>query len=132
MAKRETKEPVAVVESSKKAYYSHAKILAGKPQEKQDIETLEKAGFKVDNPYHPKYSEWWETEGIEFGRVLIEANDVFVFRALPDGTITSGVAKELKWAEQADKPIIELPYALSERTARSIESTVEYYKGVGK
>lgn len=132
MAKRTSAAEPVVIESSKKAYYSHAKILVKTEQEKADIETLEKAGFKVDNPYHAKYSEWWETEGIEFGRVLIEANDVFVFRALPDGTITAGVAKELKWAEEANKPIIELPYALSERVARSIENTVEYYKKAKK
>jgi hypothetical protein len=116
----------------KKAYYSHAKVVAHTPQEKSDIETLESAGFKVDNPYHPKYSEWWETEGIEFGKALVQSNDVFVFRALPDGSIPAGVAKELGWAEEAGKPIIELPYALSQRKTRTVAETVEYYKEVGK
>jgi len=112
----------------KKAYYSHAKIIVNTQQEKDDFLTLEKAGYIVDTPYHPKYQEFWETEGIEFGKVLIEANDVFVFRALPDGTLPSGVAKELAWAEEANKPIIELPYALAQRKALSMKDTVEYYR----
>lgn len=111
-------------------YYSHSKLLRGSTQEEADIELLEKLGFKVDNPYSPMYSDFWETEGFEFGKTLIEKNDAFAFRALPDGKIASGVAKELKTAMDMGKPILELPFSLTSRSM-SVEETVEWFKEVG-
>lgn len=121
------KETLAV--SSRKVYYSHAKNTNNTAQEKQDIETLQALGFVVDNPYHSKYQEFWETEGFEFSKVLIESNDVFAFRALSDGRISAGVAKEVAIAESIGKPVIELPYSLSERVKLNITDTVALYAG---
>lgn len=130
MAKRETESIAVIVSSAKKVYYSHAKNTVNTEQEKRDIATLGMLGFNVDSPYHPKYIEFWETEGIEFGKVLIEANDIFAFRALPDGRIPAGVAKELGWAEASGKPIIELPYSLEQRIKLNVTETVAEYNKV--
>lgn len=113
---------------NKKAYYSHAKIIARSEQERKDIELLETLGFVVDNPYHPKYIEFWETEGFEFSKILIDNNDIFVFRALSDGRIPAGVAKEVAIAETSGKPIIELPYSLNERVKLNVTETVLEYE----
>lgn len=115
----------------KSVYYSHAKIIKNSKQEKEDIALLESFGFEVDNPHHPRYDEFWETEGMEFSKTLIEANEFFVFRCLPTGKISIGVAKEIKIAQSLGKPILELPYTLSERML-TLEETLEFAKEIGR
>jgi hypothetical protein len=56
---------------------------------------------------------------------------VLAFRALPDGTIPSGVAQEIKWAGEAGIPVIELPSAVNRRTL-TLDQTREYLKEIGQ
>lgn len=112
-------------------YYSHTKLLRGTRQETEDIRHLESLGFTVDNPYDIKYMECWEEEGISFGKTLIEKNDGFVFRALPDGSIPVGVGKEVAWAKALGKPVIEMPFDISHRL-RNMDETLEFFKESGK
>ena len=56
--------------------------------------------------------------------------DVVAFRALPDGRIPAGVAKEIEWAQTNGIPVIELPASLSTRTM-SVAHTREYLREVG-
>lgn len=120
----------------KTVYYSHPKIMRGSAQEKEDTLFLQILGFTVESPYDPKYSDAWESEGIEFGRTLVEIYDAVAYRLTSDNRISAGVAKELKWAIELGKPIIEMPkaeiveYSKKDIIERSmtIDETVEYFR----
>lgn len=121
-----------------KAYYSHPKSYKGSKEEGEDIDLLESLGYDVENPYDIKFSEFWQTEGIGFGRTLVEMCDVMAFRGLKNGKIGAGVGKELGFALEAGKKIIELPEGIeideTDINGRilSIDETVEYFNTVGK
>lgn len=121
-----------------KLYYSHPKSYKGSKEEAEDISLLESLGYEVENPYNPKFADIWQTEGIGFGKILVEMCEIFAFRPLSTGQIGAGSAKEIQWALNAQKRILEMPSAvpfdaetLDER-ALSIDETVEFFKTVGK
>ena len=62
---------------------------------------------------------------------LVLSCEALAFRALPDGSIPSGVAQEIQWAVQAGLPVIELPSAVNRRTL-TIEQTREYLSEIGQ
>jgi hypothetical protein len=66
-----------------------------------------------------------------FKKIIVDSCDVFAFRALPDGSIPAGVAKELGWALEAHKPILELPSNVLRRMI-SLEATRQYLAEVGQ
>lgn len=120
-------------------YYSHPKTYKGSKEEAEDIKKLELEGYTVENPYNPKFADLWQTEGIAFGKSLVDMCDAVAFRPLSNGKIGAGVGKELGWAIELNKPIIEMPSAnfvtdeesLAERVL-SIDDTVEFFNTVGK
>lgn len=132
-----------------KAYYAHCIAIYSTPQEDRDVATLEEMGFTVSNPNRPDVQAkcdfvrgQFNTAG-PFGyndaseavmhlvfRPLVEEADVFVFRALPDGRIPSGVALELQWARDMQKPVIELPSNISSR-GMTLQATREYLHEIG-
>lgn len=121
-----------------KAYYAHCMAIYNTKQEERDLLTLTDLGFDVLNPNTPEvsqgikaYKEQHPSDYMSYFKNLVEQCPVFVFRALPDGKIPSGVAKELEWAQQMNKFIIELPSAVSQRTLTHAE-TIEYLKEIGQ
>ncbi len=121
------------------AYYAHCIALYNTPQEDRDVELLTRIGFKVYNPNNEKVdrdvkalkAQGPDTDYMDYFRRLILASNILVFRALPDGSIPSGVAKEIEFAKAADKPIIEVPSAVERRTL-SLNATREYLREVGQ
>jgi len=125
-----------------KAYYAHCKSLYETPQEARDIAMLEKLGFEVVNPnskaVREEFERWRETYGhdvsydpMDFFRGLAAECDVVVFRALPDGRISAGVAEELNAAVGKGVPVLELLRGLSWR-AMSVSQTREYLCEIGQ
>lgn len=121
-----------------KVYYSHPKTYKRSNEETEDISLLESLGYEVENPYDPKFSDIWQTEGIQFGKTLVEMCDTIAFRPLSNGKIGAGVGKEIGWAIELGKTIIEMPSAspfdagtFHERVL-SIDDTVEFFNTVGK
>lgn len=142
-------------------YYAHCMSIYGKLTEARDVEALRALGFAVVNPNDQDISKrceeirdtvertgYWEAgspgPGLTFRytdastaimevifKPLARSCDVLAFRALPDGTIPAGVAKEIQWAIEAGKTIIELPCSLKRRTL-SVELTREYLREVGQ
>lgn len=119
-------------------YYAHCVAIYGSKQEERDVETLEKLGFYVNNPNTPEHQAGYmavkEAGGdamTEYFKHRVEENDVFAFRANPDGSIPSGVHKELKWAMDAGLLIIELPCGCLRR-GLTYELTKEYLHDVGE
>lgn len=119
-----------------KAYYAHCVALYGTVQEERDLEALEALGLDVLNPNHPTHAEGCQAVKDSGGNVmdyfkpLVESAEVFVFRALPDGSIPSGVALEHEWALAAGKIIIELPSNVVRRKL-DYPQTCDYLRDVG-
>lgn len=121
-----------------KIYYSHPKTYKNSKEEAQDIKLLESRGFEVENPYNPKFSDLWQTEGIGFGKTLVEMCDRVAFRPLSNGKISAGSVKELGWAKELGKPILEMPSGTNfdesslESRLLTIDETVEFFSTVRK
>ena len=119
-------------------YYSHPKTYKNSAESEQDIGLLEALGYGVISPYDPKFSDLWQEEGIKFGKVLVDMCDYVAFRPLSNGKIGAGVGKELGWAIELQKPILEMPSAFpfDENTLKerllSIDETVEFFNTIGK
>jgi len=119
-------------------YYAHTMVSYNSTIERDDIELLEKLGFYVDNPNQEKYRhELYEhTKNLGAASVmdyfcsLVEKNDLLAFRALPDGNIPSGIAKEVNHAYLLGIPVIELPCSIEKRSM-NYDNTKEYFKELG-
>lgn len=129
-----------------KVYYAHFMGIFNTPQEKRDIEMLERLGLEVVNPNTPgiqaqvkkqlkieSYMSMFNT--VFFFRV--RNCEVFAFRPLPDGRIPGGIAMELKVAQEwrnkddSSKIIIELPCGIHSRSMGK-EDTREYLENMGE
>jgi hypothetical protein len=122
-----------------KAYYAHCVALYDTPQEHRDRLLLGRLGYTIYDPDSPEVDAEIARlkaanptgDYMEFFRGLVTACDVFAFRALPDGRIPAGVAKELGFAVAAGMPIFELPSGVLARSI-SVEETREYLHEVGQ
>jgi len=127
-----------------KVYYAHFMGIYNTPQEKRDVETLEALGFEVLNPNTPETKEQCKREfdhvsnDEEYQRAFsvvfhpkVSQCEVFAFKALPDGRIPGGVAIELRWAQLANKLIIELPSGTYARCMGK-DDTREYLRDIGQ
>jgi hypothetical protein len=114
-------------------YYAHCKSIYGTPQEKRDIELLERLGFEVINPNLPEHDKACEkcNDKMFYFTGLVKLADALAFRALPSGEIPSGVGKEIDAARSKDIPIIELPN-FSLRNVMSVFRTKMYLKECGE
>lgn len=119
-------------------YYAHSMVSYNSTIERDDIELLERLGFYVDNPNQEKYRvecyEYTRKLGsasvMDYFCSLVELNDLLAFRALPDGTIPSGIAKEVAHAYLIGIPVIELPCSVEKRSM-DYATTKEYFKELG-
>ena len=122
-----------------KIYYGHCQAIYGSPQDKRDVEMLIKMGFDVVNPSDPEHEAMAKKmkgcgQGdrvMDYFVSLVEGCDAVAFRALPDGAIPAGVAKEIERAVMSGKPVIELPSCISRRVL-TVEQTREYLKEIGQ
>lgn len=126
-----------------KVYYAHCIGLYDTFQEIRDINTLLGLKLEIVNPNNPetdkKYKELLKSVNTNEGynqvfdsifNSKIDICDVFAFRSLPDGRISAGVARELKYAKETGKIIIELPSNIISRSITK-EETKEYLKEIG-
>ncbi|MGV8961902.1 MAG: hypothetical protein ACOH2V_00795 [Candidatus Saccharimonadaceae bacterium] len=121
-----------------KCYYAHTMLSYNSTVEAEDVATLEVMGFKVINPNCKKVQleckEYADANGkentMEYFRGIIEDCNILAFRSLPDGSILSGVASEIVFAQENHMGIIELPCNLSKRMLTYPE-TKDYLYEVG-
>ena len=121
-----------------KVYYAHCVAIYGSKQEKRDVEFLKELGLEVNNPNTPEHQKAYmrikDAGGdamTEYFEHRVKENDILAFRANPDGSIPSGIHKEIKWAMEHEMGIIELPCGLLRR-GLSYELTKEYLMDVGE
>lgn len=92
-----------------------------------DLDPADADCYGKPQHFHPKDPG---AEVMKYFKPLAQGCDVLAFRALPDGRIPAGVAKEIEWAAEIGIPIIELPSSLKGRQL-SVELTREYLREVG-
>lgn len=123
----------------KQVYYAHSVALYGTPQEQRDIKTLESLGLKVFNPNQQKLQDDFNEQKeidymLAFEQVFLHSIlecEVFAFRALPDGRIPAGVAKEIVYAQEQGKTIIELPSNVIDRYME-VDATRLFLEEIGQ
>lgn len=98
-----------------KVYFARPIHQYNSPQDKRDIELLEKMGYEVVDPNTKELSEKYKEEGMEAFYKVIENVDGLAFRAFPDMAIGAGVAGEIQKALDTGKWIVELPTVTSKR-----------------
>lgn len=111
-------------------YYAHAITLYNTPQEVRDMAVFNTLGFNVINPNAPEHDAGYHAEGMDYFRRVVNDADGLAFRALPDGSIPAGIAKEIEFCREAGKPVIELPSGIQRRVL-TVEQTREYITEVG-
>lgn len=121
-----------------KCYYAHTMISYDSTIEQKDIAMLEEMGFEVLNPNSDEIKKGFDqflkfhdrSESMEYFKKVVESCDLVAFRALPDGTILSGVAAEVAHALKEKMPVIEIPCSLKKRMQEYPE-TKEYLTELG-
>lgn len=125
--------------SKLRCYYAHCMLSYNSTVEKQDIELLEKLGFKVSNPNQEKYSKGCKEYAIIHGNdkvmdyfkeIISYECDIVAFRSLPDGSIPSGVAIEVQHAISIGYPVIEIPCSINKR-CQDYSETKQYLTEIG-
>lgn len=122
------------------AYYSHGMHIFNTPQEKRDIEIIQAMGYSVMNPNN-KYTASQFNEALQtmdysdafdyvFG-AMIKASELLIFRSHPDGSIPFTVGKEIEFANNIERVVLELPSGISRRKLDSGE-TEEYLREIGQ
>ena len=114
-----------------KIYYAHPITTYDSKQESLDLITLNALGFTVINPNSSENEELYKTQGMDLFLNLVSQCDAFCFRSFPDGSIPSGISKELNKALELKLPIIELPNSILKRSL-DINQTWEYLLNVGR
>ena len=120
-------------------YYAHCQAIYGSPQEVRDLETLKALGFEVLNPNSPEHiamATTMKADGraervMDYFSSLVFQCDALAFRALPDGAIPAGIAKEIETAKKLKRPMVELPSCIIRRVM-TVDATREYLAEVGQ
>lgn len=135
-------------------YYAHCLALYGTAQERRDLETLAtlfphalvhnpadafidsqcravRERFNVDVTFRANYTDDSDAVMEEVFKPLVQRCQLLVFRGTPEGSITSGVAREIRYAEAAGIPVLELPSGLYQRMLCKT-ATREYLREVGQ
>lgn len=108
-----------------KVYYAHSLNIYNSMQEDRDVDTLKCLNFEVLNPNQSVYEAEYHKRGFDVFYELIDECDILAFRSTPDGSITAGVSKEIQYAREKGKPVIELPSSIVKRSL-SVDETREY------
>lgn len=116
-----------------KAYYARPISIDGTPQEKRDHDLIRGLGYE---PYpvgedKEEALRKMKTDGMAAFKFYVEASDILIFRAFPDGSIGAGVAQEIDWALAKNIPVVEIPRQMGRRYL-SVDNTREMLKELGQ
>lgn len=116
-----------------KCYYAHPISDYNTEIENQDIRKLESLGFEVLNPNNVEYEKDYKLHGMTTFLKLILQCDCLCFRAFDDvrATIPAGVAKEIAYADNLEKPVFEITLAIGDRIL-SVDDTRAKLKIYGR
>lgn len=119
-------------------YYAHPMLSYDSTVEEADVKLLESLGFEVINPNTQIHRVQLELYIAEYGKenvmdyftAIVRKCDVLAFRTVPEAVIFSGVATEIKAAQEEGIPIIEIPSRLNMRML-NYPDTKEYLYETG-
>lgn len=102
----------------KLAYYARPISIDGTKQEVRDHSLIRDLGFEPYPTGDAKAAALvtYKEQGMEAFRPYVRECSVLVFRAFPDGSIGAGVATEIKWAQEYNVPVVEIPRQIERRT----------------
>ncbi len=119
------------------AYYARCQTIYGSMQELRDIELIAELDSHV-LPFDAEVSAAVVKAKASSDSVmdtvfqpLVEKCDILFFRALPDGKIPAGVAREIGFARELGLPVLELPSGVLYRTM-TVAETQEYLRESGQ
>jgi hypothetical protein len=114
-----------------KIYYAHPITTYDSIIEQKDLLLLKALGFEVVNPNSKESDINYRALGMSYFESVVASCDALAFRALPDGSIPAGIAKEIDAANHYSKPIFELPTRVRRRVL-SVDATREYLLETGR
>jgi len=119
------------------AYYARCQTIYGSMQECRDIELIAELDSHV-LPFDAEVSHAVivaQNSGLcvmeTVFQPLVEKCDILFFRALPDGRIPAGVAREIGFARGFGLPVLEIPSGVIHRTM-NVAETREYLRESGQ
>lgn len=114
----------------KNIYYAHSIAIYGTKQEARDVEIIKRVfpDDSIINPNTPDVQSQYHGD-MDIFKSIVQKCGIFVFRALPNGKIPAGIAKEIECATDVNIPIIELP-CFTERTM-TVDDTRQFLKETG-
>lgn len=115
----------------KYVYYAHCVAIYDCTQETEDMAVLRTLfpNHVIYNPNNPEAVKCYNVYGMQYFFDIVGSCEVLVFRALPDGHITAGVADEIQCALDNHIPVIEMPSLFKRRL--DIDQTKSYLKEIG-
>jgi len=114
----------------KKIYYAHSLAIYNTQQETRDLDLITKLfiDYTIMNPNTIEVQKAYKGK-MDLFKIMIEECDLFIFRALPNGKIPAGIAKEIGYAQDIGMEILELP-CLTGRTM-TVDDTRQFLKEIG-
>ena len=103
-------------------FYAHPIAYYDSDIERNDINLLQRMGFKVLSPHGEDNGAMYRELGMKYSLVLLSKCDMVAFRAYEDQVVGAGVQQELEWATQLGMPIIELPSLVTRKSLGIIET----------
>lgn len=120
---------------NKVIYYAHSYHLYDTFQEKRDLQLIQQIfpNYTIINPSTSDFQESYiKNGGMEYCKDIIkDCCGLLIFRSLPDHKIGAGVYAEIKFAEENNIPVLELP-TIFDCDVLSIEDTRKYISLSGK
>ncbi len=113
-----------------KIYYARPMNIYGKPIDIANKALLQKLGFEVIDPDKKELVEKYAVQGMSAFYEVIDTCDALTYFTTGEGSITSGVMKEIYHAQSQNKPVFEIPNFLGKKIL-TVEETRQYLSSVG-
>ena len=113
-----------------KAYYARPMSLYRTAQENRDIRLINKMGYEVQKFPKSEVIEKFKNPMDAFYPLVMDSQALF-FRGFIDGKLGAGIVQEIRWALDADIPVLELPQLMQSRVL-TVDETREYLSYLGQ
>lgn len=72
------------------------------------VDDLGRRHLEIENPDQPHHQAGYDAGGMEYFKRVVEACSHLAFMRFPDGSIGSGVGREIRWAQVANLHLYEV------------------------
>jgi hypothetical protein len=113
------------------AYFARPISSYNNPQDLRDVVAIEKLGFHVIEITDEETQIGARNHGMQYFKHIVLQAEALFFKSFPDGSIGSGVAQEIGWADEVGTPIFEIPTHIIRR-ALDVKGTVDMLRLCGQ